>query len=62
MAVNVTIKDTFLITLDELISIAPRSRAADEVKDMRAKIKKLEYMVENGLGYEDLYNDISYPR
>jgi hypothetical protein len=29
-----------------------------EVEDMYEEIKKLEFMVENGLGYEDLIQDV----
>ncbi len=30
-------------------------------KELREKIKKLELMIENGLGFEDMKNDITNP-
>jgi len=32
-----------------------------EIKQLEEKQKKYEYMIENGLGYEDMINDITYP-
>ena len=30
-------------------------------EDRNEKIKKLEFMIENGLGWKDMKNDITYP-
>jgi len=32
-----------------------------QVVEMKEKVKKLEFMIENGLGWEDIRNDISMP-
>ena len=32
-----------------------------QVVELKEKVKKLEFMIENGLGWEDLKNDISMP-
>ena len=32
-----------------------------EIEEKDARIKKLEFMIENGLGWEDMKNDISHP-
>ena len=32
-----------------------------QVVELKEKIKKLEFMIENGLGWEDMRNDISMP-
>jgi len=32
-----------------------------QVVELKEKVKKLEFMIENGLGWEDMRNDISIP-
>jgi len=32
-----------------------------EIEKLKQKIEQLEYMIEHGLGWEDVKNDISYP-
>lgn len=32
-----------------------------QVVELKEKVKKLEFMIENGLGWEDMRNDISMP-
>ena len=32
-----------------------------QVLELKEKVKKLEFMIENGLGWEDMKNDISMP-
>jgi hypothetical protein len=32
-----------------------------QVVEMKEKVKKLEFMIENGLGWEDMENDITMP-
>ena len=32
-----------------------------QVVELKEKVKKLEFMIENGLGWEDMKNDISMP-
>jgi len=32
-----------------------------QVVNLKEKVKKLEFMIENGLGEEDMINDITYP-
>jgi hypothetical protein len=33
-----------------------------QVVELKEKVKKLEFMIENGLGWEDMRNDISMPQ
>jgi hypothetical protein len=32
-----------------------------QVVELKEQVKKLEFMIENGLGWEDMKNDISMP-
>lgn len=33
-----------------------------QIEELKKQVKNLEFMVENGLGWEDMKNDISMPR
>ena len=42
MSVQVTIQDTFNMTLEDLISIAPNSKGAKAIKDLKAEREALK--------------------
>jgi len=43
-------------------SIPISGNEAEYLLEMMEKVKKLEFMIENGLGWEDMINDITYPK
>lgn len=55
--------------LVKLLSIGVVSNCADDLEyslygqvvNLKEKVKTLEFMIENGLGEEDMINDITYP-
>ena len=52
--------DEELATYQETVEVC-EIVSNDYTKGLMLKIKRLEFMIENGLGYEDLKNDLVYP-